>query len=187
MAIRTARMLLRPLEEADREPYLAAVRASRSDLDRFMPLHRPGESDEEMFRRQASYNRTDRHSPDTLRCVGLLADGRVAGGFHLNSITRGLEPSADMTWWVASDLTGHGFASEGVLALLSHALADLPEGLGLLRVHSWITRDNKASIRLAERVGLQRDGEDRTLLQTGDRWTLHDRYTRRAWDSAASG
>ena len=50
--IRTRRLVLRPLETKDREAYLSAARESRESLDAFMPLHRPGEADEDMFQRQ---------------------------------------------------------------------------------------------------------------------------------------
>jgi RimJ/RimL family protein N-acetyltransferase len=89
------------------------------------------------------------------------------GGFNLNAITRGLELKADITWWVAAPLCGRGLATEGVAALLAHALEDLPRGLGLHQVQAWISRDNEASIRLAQRVGLRRQGDTQSYLQTG--------------------
>ena len=50
--LRTARMVLRPLRESDRAAYIAAVLESRAALEASMPMHRAGESDDQMFARQ---------------------------------------------------------------------------------------------------------------------------------------
>lgn len=175
------RMLLRPLRDGDRGAFLEAVRASSAELARFMPLHLKDEPDDAMFERQLSLARAAAAGPEWLRMVGVLEDGRIAGGFNLNGISRGLEWKADINWWVRADLTGNGYATEGVKALLDHALADLPAGLGLHRVDAWITRDNPASRRVAEKVGLKRQGEETSYLLTDStRWVLHELYTARA-------
>ena len=64
--------------------------------------------------------------------------------------------------------------------LLGLALDDLPAGLGVQAVHAWYSLDNDASLRLAAKVGMVRDPEARSYLQTGSRWAMHDCYTRRA-------
>ena len=159
------------------------MRESSETLASFMPLHRAGESDDAMFARQMDIVKREQAAGLCHRCVGFLEDGRVAGGFNLNAITRGLELKADITWWVAAPLCGRGLATEGVAALLAHALEDLPRGLGLHQVQAWISRDNEASIRLAQRVGLRRQGDTQSYLQTGERWSVHEMYARHAWDS----
>ena len=176
-------MMLRPLAAGDRDAFLAAVNASRAELDAYMPLHRPGETDAAMFDRQLAIVQREQASGQCFRCIGMLDDGRVVGGFHLNAISRGLELKADITWWVTTPLCARGLATEGVAALLEHGLADLPRGLGLHQVQAWITGDNAASLRLAARVGLLRQGDRQSYLQTGERWAVHAMYARTAWDS----
>jgi [ribosomal protein S5]-alanine N-acetyltransferase len=182
LIIRSHRMLLRPLDAADREAFLAAARASRESLDSLFPLWRDGESDDSMFDRQHELARpaaaTGFRSARYLRLVGVLTDGQIAGGFHMNAIVRGLEGTADLTWWVASPLEGRGLATEGLSAMADFALGDLPDGLGIQQVHASISRDNRASARVAEKAGFRRAGEERTYLSTGDSWVLHDLYTR---------
>ena len=180
--LRTSRMTLRPLSASDREAYLRSVRVSRAALDASMTLHRAGETDDQMFDRQLAVLKNEQAAGHCFRCIGILDDGRIAGGFNLNAISRGLELKADIAWWVASDLTGRGLGSEGVAALVEYALADLPSGLGLHQVCAWITSDNTASIRLAQRVGLRKQGQERSYLQTGERWAVHDLFIRHAWD-----
>lgn len=178
--LRTPRLLLRPLRESDRERYLETLRAARAALDRHSPLHRDGETDEQLFGRQLALTSESDAAGSGFRRVGVLEDGTIVGAFNLHGITRGLEFKADANWWVRTDLTGRGLASEGVGALVRHALADLPEGLGLHAVQAWITRDNAASIRIAEKLGFVRAGEERSHLLTGSNWMLHDLYVRRA-------
>ena len=178
--IRTGRMLLRPMAPADGERYIDAVRMTRGDLDRFAPLHRPGESDHALFDRQLRWCASGLESATAHRTIGVTTDGRVAGGFNVNAISRGLEFKGDITWWVATPFAGQGYATEGVAALCSFALAELPVGLGLIQVNAWIRRDNRASIRIAEKLGFHRAGEERSFLQTGDQWTPHDLYFKRA-------
>jgi [ribosomal protein S5]-alanine N-acetyltransferase len=186
LTIRTRRMFLRPLEPGDQPALLAAANASRSSLDLSFPLWRPDESDGAMFARQLELARpaaaANFRSAPFLRLVAVLADGTIAGGFHINAIVRGLEGTADINWWIASPHAGRGLATEGLEAILRFALGDLPAGLGLQRASASITRDNCASARVAEKAGMVRAGEEKSYLSTGDRWVLHDLYTRSAAD-----
>lgn len=180
--LRTGRMHLRPLTESDRGEYLRAVRNSAAGLGAHMPLLRDGETEDQMFERQIAAMKIEGAAGRCFRTVGVLHDGRIAGGFNLNAISRGLELRADITWWTATDLCGRGLATEGVAALLTYALADMPQGLGLHTVWAWITDDNAASIRVAEKVGLARQPQERSFIDTGNRWALHQLYARRVDD-----
>jgi ribosomal-protein-alanine N-acetyltransferase len=180
-SIRTDRMVIRRILPVDRDAFLRAVAASRTALDRFCPLHRDGESDHRLFDRLLLQGGGDGPGHVSLRTVGVLPDGAIAGGFSLVSIAAGLELKASINWWIASGLEGRGLATEGVDAVLGHALSDRPplgDGLGLHFVEAWITRDNVASARVAAKVGLRRSGEP-SYLRAGERWVLHDHYVRR--------
>jgi ribosomal-protein-alanine N-acetyltransferase len=118
-------------------------------------------------------------SATAMRRVAFL-DGRLIGAFNLNTIARGLEPVGDANWWVSAEAAGRGLATEGLIAMVEHALADLPAGLGLWSVRAWITRDNAASVRVAAKAGFRRAGDERSYLQTGEQWVMHDLYERRA-------
>jgi [ribosomal protein S5]-alanine N-acetyltransferase len=179
--LQTNRMILRPPEASDRQALLGAVAASRAELDEFMPLHADEESDDAMFDRHlelAVQAMAQRAAPPYVRLLGVLSDGRIAGGFNINTISRGLEWRADLNWWIATPLAGQGLATEGLAAIVNYALDDLPGGLGLHIVHAWITRDNLASARVAERAGLKRQGEEKSYVSTGGRWVLHDCFAR---------
>ncbi len=178
-ALRTQRLVLRPLLESDRDEFLRVIAASRPHLAGHAGLFRPGETDGALFERQVRLAASGEASATAKRRVAFL-DGRLVGAFNLNTIARGLEPVADANWWVSAEAAGRGLATEGLTAVVEHALADLPAGLGLWSVRAWITRDNAASVRVAAKAGFRRAGDERSYLQTGEQWVMHDLYERRA-------
>lgn len=171
-----AGLTLRPFEESDQEGFLAALRSSRASIGRWLPLNRLGESDEAFFARQLRLCHEGDASGKSYRRLGRLADGRIAGMFALNSISRGLTWEADAVWWIGDDLRGLGLATAGVRRLLAHAFADLPTGLGLHGVHCGIEAENLASVRVAEKCGFVHDAAKRSHLRIGDRWAMHEFY-----------
>jgi [ribosomal protein S5]-alanine N-acetyltransferase len=184
--VRTGSMVLRPLEAADRENFLMAVRLSRESVQPHLPLYKGEETDEAMFARHLELSAPAAapmfRSARYLRLVGVLPGGEIVGGFNLNAITRNLEWTADINWWVATGHVGRGLATQGVTALTRFALADIPGGLGLHKVCAWISRENVASTRVALKAGFQKAGEENSYLSTGGNWVLHDLYVRSVAD-----
>lgn len=174
--LRTPRLLLRPLQPGDRDEFIRVVRDSRDHLADFSPLHMPGETDADLFERQLRLTLDGERSMSAWRRVALDPAGAIVGAVNLNSIRRGLSFEADANWWIAADATGRGYATESLAALLAHAFADMPAGLGLHRVLAGIQPQNTASRRLAERLGFRRLGPERSYLQAGGKWDLHEMY-----------
>jgi len=88
--------------------------------------------------------------------------GRLIGGCKL--VTRGSftsVPMRELGYWLCADACGHGYASEAVRALLAVAFA--LEGVDRVELHA-DTR-NIASIRLAERLGFDREAVLRRRLE----------------------
>jgi len=176
--IGTPRMTLRPLAASDRDEFLRVIRLSRAHLDAWFPLHHPGESDEALFERQLELARRGRETGKVDRRVGVLGDGSIAGAFNVINISRGIELRADANWWLSAEQTGRGLGREGVGAMIGLSFAPMPAGLGLHVLNAWIVRGNERSIRLALDLGFQKQGAQRSFLQTGDRWQIHDLYVR---------
>jgi ribosomal-protein-alanine N-acetyltransferase len=171
-------MVLRPLREGDRPEFLRVIRASREHLRAYSCLQRAGESDEQVFARQLELCRDGDEHGTAWRRIGVLEDGRIAGAFNLNAITRGLVFEADANWWVSADQARQGLGTEGVTAMVAYGLGDLPHGLGLQRVMAAIMPSNEQGVRTARRVGLKRQGAGRVSIRIGDRWELHEMYER---------
>ncbi|MFZ4573544.1 MAG: GNAT family N-acetyltransferase [Phycisphaerales bacterium] len=176
--LRTSRMILRPLRESDREGFLRMIRSSESELKKWVHPHREGESDEELFVRHLALCREGEARGIAARRVAILDDGRIAGCFNLNSISRGLVFEADFAWWIATDLWGQGLGTEAAQAMLDLAFLDLPRGLGLHRVQAAIHPINERSLRMALRLGFKLQEGARVSVRVGDRWEAHDLYAR---------
>lgn len=175
--ITTERFLLRPLVSDDRAAFLDAIQVSRRELDRTHPLHEPGESDDELFLRQIRLTAEGERTGRACRRIGVLPDGRILGAFNINAIARGLSFEGELAWWVRTDLAGRGLATEGARAIATHALTDLPEGLGLHTLHAMIEPANVWSIRIAERLGATLVKGVPAKVRIGAEWRTHNVYT----------
>lgn len=187
--VRTERLVIRPLRETDAKEFVRAVGASRAHLERFMPLHIPGEDDAALFARQLRQCEAgDATGRDWRRGV-FDRGGRMVGGVNLNDIRRGLENRAELTIWIAGDAAGRGYGCEALAATIGVAFA--PEagfggavtgtaGLGLDRISALVSRDNEACVRLLSRLGFNRSaGAKGVEITIGDRRVAHDEY--RLW------
>ena len=93
--------------------------------------------------------------------------------FALNEIVRGAFQSAHAGWQVGADRVGRGYGTEGVTALVDHGLEAGAEGLGLHRIQANIMPENRASLRIAEKVGFRREGLGVRYLRIAGRWEDH--------------
>ncbi len=180
--VRTPRMVLRPLRPSDRTEFVRVISLSREHLRPCSCLHRDGESDDQLFARQLELCCNGDDHATAWRRVGVLHDGRIAGCFNINTITRGLSFEGDANWWVSAEVLRQGIGREGVTAMLDHAQEDMPQGLGLHSIHAAIMPGNIASIRLAERVGLRRQPTAKVSIRIGERWEFHEMWSRTVLD-----
>lgn len=153
----TERLVLRPLASWDERPFLAAVSATRADLNRFCPLHRPGESDEALFERHFAMSTVAAVTGKAVRLVVTLAKNpeEILGAVNINNVTYGLEARGTLNWWLAPSARGRSIGAEAIEALFAHAFSDLPFGRGLHRLDGLIDPANFPSLRLAERMRMR--------------------------------
>lgn len=83
--------------------------------------------------------------------VVLKADGRFVGYCGLVNPVFSGEPEAELIYAVKRQFAGRGMASEAARAMLGFAF----ERAGLRRVVATIDPDNRASIRIAEKLGMR--------------------------------
>jgi ribosomal-protein-serine acetyltransferase len=140
---------LRELREGDAEAFNAAVHASLAELRPWMPwaAEEPRTVEErlELIRRWA---RERRDGGD--HSLGIFLDGEVAGacGLHRRIGPGGLE----IGYWVRSDLTGRGIATEAARRLCEFAFAD--PAVDYVEIHH--DRANPASGRIPAKLGFER-------------------------------
>lgn len=144
--IRTERLLLRPWQDDDLEPY-AALNADPVVMEHFPALLTRAESD-------ASAARVRAHFAE--HGYGLWAvdvGGLFAGftGLAWTDVTGARE--LEVGWRFARPFWGRGLATEAAAAALAHGLTVAP------RVVSFTALTNERSWRVMERIGLRRERE----------------------------
>jgi RimJ/RimL family protein N-acetyltransferase len=181
-ALKTSRLTLRPLQLSDRADYIRVLRTSRAHLEEFCPLSNPSkdggqtnESPEDIFERHLALAHSAQQTGRAWRTIALDRDHRIVGAFNINDITRGLENSGELVFWLAADSLRRGYAEEAIQAAINHAFADLPTGLGLHRLIALIAPNNDACVRLARKVGLSLATDAPPApLKLGDRTVQHN-------------
>jgi ribosomal-protein-alanine N-acetyltransferase len=184
--IRTPRLLLRPLVEADRAEYIRAHEHSREFFAPWQPLPRPGATLDGLFTDElARTTEVERLGAGCKRVAELLPHACADFGIqpaqrrplvaliNLNNICRGAFHNTDMGWRVMLEFTGRGLGAEAVTAMLDLAFAPPPRGMGLHRVQANVIPSNEPSLRLAARVGFRREGVALRMLCIAGRWQDH--------------
>lgn len=173
--IETERLLLRAWRPEDAEPFAAL--SADAEVMRFLrgPVTRAG-SDELLASVRAHW---ERHGFG-LYAIEVRASGAFAGfvGLAIPSFLPDVLPAVEVGWRLAREQWGNGYATEGARASMAHGFGEL----GLRQIISIIDPRNAASLRVAERLGMQR-GRDRIHPQTGGRLLV---YAKSAEDAGSS-
>jgi RimJ/RimL family protein N-acetyltransferase len=164
--LETERLLLERWDERHREPWRLICRDS--EVMRFIGLGQPWESAEadEVF---DAMLRHWRERGFGWRAVLDRARGDWLGFVGLNVVGSGVEGVAsdevEIGWWLVRSAWGRGYASEGAAAARDEGF----EHFGLDRMLARLQHANRASSRVAEKIGMRlvREGTGRqgeTLL-----------------------
>lgn len=94
---------------------------------------------------------------------------RLVGQVNASSIVRGALRSASIGYWVDVAVAGRGITPTAVALLIDHLLG----GVGLHRVEVNIRPENAASLRVAEKLGLRREGYQERFLDIDGAWRDH--------------
>lgn len=86
----------------------------------------------------------------------ILVDGQVAG--HIASFEHLGQP--EVTYWIGREFWGQGIATKAMTALLRH--------VRVRPLYARAAKDNIASIRVLEKCGFTRSGEDRGFSNARD-------------------
>ena len=151
----TPRLVLRALTPGDRAAFTDLLARSRDHLKGRINVHAAGETDAATFDRLLAATETGEARGSQWRRAAFLPTGQPMGMVHVLDIQRGMVFTGDAGWWVAPFHCGNGVATEMVAAMVRHALADLPGGLGLHTVSAAITPHNTASQRVAAKAGFR--------------------------------
>jgi [ribosomal protein S5]-alanine N-acetyltransferase len=166
-------MLLRPSEPSDADELMRVFAVSTEEWAPWVPEPEGDPTPNEVIDRHIRRVSDGAAAGTHLRLTGFLDDGRIAGLFSLNEIVRGAFWSAYAAWSVSADAMGRGLGTEGARALLDIAFTDGPGGLALHRVQANIIPSNARSLRIAEKLGLRREGVALRYLKIAGKWQDH--------------
>lgn len=184
--IRTPRLLMRPLDAADRAEFVRWHEVNREHIAPWWPARAPGADDDAVFDDQLRRTVDGAERGTDARFAAFLDDGRLAAFVNLGQIFRGAFESCYIGWSVSVECTGRGVATEAVRGVLGHAFAPRPGGLGLHRVQANIMPANAPSLRVAEKCGFRREGLARAYLKIAGRWEDHAMFAVLAEDFRAA-
>ncbi len=159
------RVFLRAPTRADRDEFIALMRASRA-------FHSPwatAPTDDERF---AAYLADARRSDFEAMLLCRSSDGAILGFFNLSQIVRRGFQSAYLGYAVGKPFAGQGYMRDGLELVLRHAFTSLR----LHRIEANIQPNNASSIALARRAGFRREGFSPRYLKIGGRWRDHERW-----------
>lgn len=148
----------------DADAVVEAVQASLEHLRPFMPWA-TGAYDVDAARQWIN----GEIDPAAHAFVIVDGDDRIVGSAGVNRIDS-LNDGADIGYWLRPDATGKGYATRAANLLLEYAV----EQIGLHRVEIYMSVENTASRRVAERTAAQYEGVQRGRLKIRGRY--HDAH-----------
>jgi ribosomal-protein-alanine N-acetyltransferase len=120
-------------------------------------------------RRLRHYQREMREDQGYAFFIFRALDGVLIGGLTLSHVRRGVSQAASLGYWIGAPHVRRGYMSEGVAVVLCYAFDDLR----LHRLEAACLPDNKASMRVLERNGFEREGLARRYLKINGMWQDH--------------
>lgn len=151
--VRTARLLLRPWVDADKEPF-AAMNANPRVMEHFPSVQTRAESDASVERVRKHFDERGFGAwavelPGVAPFIGFV--GLIVPRFEAH-----FTPCVEVGWRIAPAHWNRGYATEGAREALRVGF----ERLGLPEIVSMTVPGNLASRRVMEKLGMTRDPKD---------------------------
>lgn len=171
--IATERLVLRPPEMPDFEPWSALRRESRSFLQPWEPSWSADHLSYRAFRNRVLWaERAVRQGEALPLFLMTRAEGEIVGGLTLSNIRREPADAGTLGYWTGRKFGRQGYMREALSALTEYAFTQL----GLSRLEAACLPDNVASRGLLERCGFKYEGVAQAYLQIDGRWRNHVLY-----------
>lgn len=154
--IKTDRLILRPWQKSDLEPF-AALNADPQVMEYFPALLSQQESDQMVKRMQTKIEERGWG----FWAVSLTENGNFIGFIGMNDVDQAsfpahFAPAVEVGWRLAFPYWGKGYATEGALACLKYGF----ETLNLEEIVAFTAVQNGRSRAVMERIGMHRDPKD---------------------------
>jgi len=160
-------VLLRPYRLDDVPRLVAAVRESIPELKPWMSWCYDGFGEHDAQKWIESLPAGWEAGTNYQFAITAASDGEFLGGCSLSHVSSTYR-MANLGYWVHTGRTRRGIASRAVRLMARFAF----ERVELVRVEIVVAVDNRASLRVAEKVGATREGVLRNRMPVRDR--IHD-------------
>lgn len=169
--LRTERLRLRAPRRGDLGALDEAVQETLEELQLWLPWARPGHTRSDSRRYLASVRTARNRRSGYEFAITDLRDETMLGMVSLHRIDW-MRRSAGIGYWVRRSAWGKGIATEAAGSVLDLGL----RRLGLNRVEVHVALENRASQRVAEKLGLEREGIARGLEFVNGRYLDHVQF-----------
>jgi RimJ/RimL family protein N-acetyltransferase len=148
--IETERLILRPPKLGDETPLNEAINRSLPALQRWMPWAvDPSFEPTQRFVKAGAESWSNEQAKDFPMVVIHKAFNQIIGASGFNERSNPLVPMYEIGYWLDTQYTGLGLATEAVSALTTFAF----KSFNAVRVQVVMQADNYASRRIAEKCG----------------------------------
>ncbi|WP_411334555.1 GNAT family N-acetyltransferase [Metabacillus indicus] len=178
LASETERLIIRPLQRSDYENWLNEFEARHPSQNR----HDSGKFDMSECTREWFDQLVDKYQKlalsDTAHVFDVFrkTDGRHIGTVDFSTLARDDFQWGRIGYTIHNQHWKKGYGSEAVKEALTIAF----QHLKFHRIEAHINLDNAASVRLAERAGMEYECTRKAFIYENDEWTDHLIYVRTA-------
>ncbi|MBT8207687.1 MAG: GNAT family N-acetyltransferase [Acidimicrobiia bacterium] len=166
---RTPRLVLRPFRRRDADPMVESIQASLPDLRKWLPWAVGGYTRIDAIR----YVRESVNAWNEHRAYDFAIRQPSDPDRHLGNVsiwwTSRQGAVGEIGYWLRSDEASKGFMTEAVAGMLRVGFEELTMHRIVLR----IAVGNRASERVAEKLGFVLEGTLRDEVRVGDEWLDH--------------
>jgi len=164
-------LILRRARVSESRQLTRAVQASLPELGPYLPWATP-DYDFDAARAFLDFARAEDLAGRGLHLsIFLAAGGELIGGVGL--LNKPIPDQAEIGYWVHSQHAGQGYATQASAMLIGHGF----KKLSLRRVYLTCDVKNRASQRVAEKLGMHREGRLREYLECQGRVSDHYLYS----------
>ena len=175
----TERLVLRPPESADFEPWAGLRQHSAEFLQRWEPLWAEDHLTRKGFANRVIWSQRSVSNGTALplflfRRDGAGREGReLIGAITLDNIRRGPAMAGTLGYWIGAPYARMGYMREALQAVVHHAFTRMD----LSRLEAACLPENAASRGLLEKCGFKYEGVAQAYLQIHGRWRNHVLYS----------
>jgi RimJ/RimL family protein N-acetyltransferase len=165
----TPRLELRPFKRRDLDAVVEAIDASIGELEQWLPWANRsyGRAEANQFLRESGTAWADG------RAFDFAIRQRSEPDIHIGNIsvwpTSRRERAGEIGYWIRSSVTGQGIATEAAARIAAVGFSEMD----LHRITLRIAVGNRASERVAEKLGFAREGLLRKEVLVRGRWMDH--------------